>query len=179
VTRRKEEVNNPLHDLACLYLSEEAQLVKLCRLFPDVKWGPSEYNPKDDRLSWARRLKRQLEAPSFKITVARNRSTTILGYVDLACCPSDYGYDDVLCVEVKITPEPVGALLRQITRYRSGSIMNAMYHRNQHWVVALYYDIDESYREALQSQEVIPVRLGPDFDEWARSRQATSRVVSI
>lgn len=185
---------HPEHDLACLYLSQKEQVLKLCSMLEPGK------------------VEMELASvghSSLEVPLRANHSKFIIGYADLMFfAHGQYGelgfeyldsehysrwepyaplprfaHRPVLrrqgwscnaLVEVKISRVTVGELLRQINLYRTAQQCSEIT-----VVAALRYDIDKAYNAALRDAGVVPVRLGAAFDAWKANYTGQAQVCDL
>jgi hypothetical protein len=83
-------------------------------------------------------------------------------------------HDRIVGVEVKIRRVPVGDLLRQMKLYAGHVGRGFSIAEVDRWVVALRYDIDSAYQEALESAGIQAVKLGEGFTSWLAARKKTA-----
>lgn len=168
----------PLHDLACEYLSEPEQarrLVQLaCSIHADIPFS----------------VDTKLEAA---ISKGNGQYKTTIGFLDLKIEWKSENRKGSVIVEVKIHRVTVGDILRQINLYREYvwspryvdaetfkarlreaqrfSGFNEGLHEGATWVLASTFDIDAGQTELLTREGILPVHLSEGFTKWFENRQ--------
>lgn len=180
----------PLHDLACIYLSRPEAAEKIALL-------PGEKTLQKWRSAAFINAGHKKEGITFKAVFERmilDRHFTV-GFVDLSLSfriteNRDGEYKESVrwgewrsvtgkhsaefhwsaFIEVKIQRFGVGDLIRQINFYRRyDEEVNC---RDDHrWIVASPHRLSADERSALLTAEIIPIRLGPAFLQWVEERK--------
>ena len=174
----------PLHDLACEYLSEEPQRARLLRLA-----GIPE---------------RATSKPILEAVIAKGQGQyrTTIGFLDLmiewideAAETSAYSRQrGSVLVEVKIKPIGVGDILRQISLYKShivetlsfdGEELQSRFRSlergekpekpkmvsDKFWILATTFELDHGQARTIREANITHIHLGDGFTKWFEGRQ--------
>ena len=79
-------------------------------------------------------------------------------------------------VEVKITPEPVGDIIRQIETYRSGLVGHE---RIYSAILLLDFDIAPGSKQMLIDKNITVIRLGPKFRAYIEEQTGSAASLEL
>lgn len=162
----------PLHDLACEYLSEEPQRTRLVRLAGAPEGAVTQ--------------------PVLEATIAKGEGQyrTTIGFLDLRINWSSETEKGSVLVEVKIRQVGVGDILRQINLYRSHIVetrtisaetfkshlaaldRTSEIKSDKFWVLATTFELDHGQTQTIREANITHVRLGDGFTKWFEDRQS-------
>lgn len=80
-------------------------------------------------------------------------------------------FDGAVAVEVKVASAGIGDVLRQISLYREYVQPTSP---TPFWVLATPFAINATDSKTLRDARIVPIRLGPKFDEWCAARASES-----
>jgi len=170
----------PLHDLACEYLSQTPQSERIARL---VEPGVVSVESRTE----------------VAILKGDGQYRTTIGFLDLRIDWIDETVSSYsarakgsVLTEVKIRPVGVGDILRQINLYRSHITENLSYENNdirsriramdgekaayklisdKFWVLATTFELDHGQAQTIRGANITHIRLGDGFTKWFEGRQ--------
>jgi hypothetical protein len=156
----------PLHDLACEYLTEPAQADRLARLvFPDEIIPGTETHTE------------------VVISKGEGQYRSMIGFLDVRIDwfsghPVKWQVRGSVFVEVKIQRVSVGDIIRQIKLYREYAHVvearDASEARNGEtrsaWVLATRFPLDAGETQLLDSAGITHVRLLEGYEKWFQER---------
>lgn len=187
----------PLHDLACMYLSRPEAAGKIALLPGEKTLQEWQKNPvigighKKEGITFAAAFERMICSGRFTVgfvdltlqfECVENRDGEMHkryfpdGYRDGEWKPAEWksviakhnaSFSWRACVEVKIQRFGVGEVIRQINLYRA----NDSYQSNDHWILASPHSLPADERSALLTANITPIRLGPAFLQWVEERK--------
>lgn len=180
----------PLHDLACEYLSEPAQATRMARL------------------AGAPETEDVATVPTLEAQIAKGEGQyrTTVGFLDLRIEWKTETAEGTVLVEVKIQPISIGDVLRQIALYRghlksvslaapvvlnkpvsaetfkdrlrelsgekrSLGAAETVQDKGMSWFLATAFDLDAGQSQLIQQAGIVHVRLGDGFEKWFEERQ--------
>lgn len=166
----------PLHDLGCRFLAQPEMLRGLFDKFNTRNLDVGESAKLIDHFVGA-----HVEAP---LTKGQNQYKTVIGYADVIAhfgsnvitydisdVARSKGYQIVTnqqswLMEVKITRETVGNIIRQLNTYR-------LYLHFPHTFVATIFDLSEDETAMLAGANIIHLKLGPKFEQFVEKQKQT------
>jgi hypothetical protein len=106
-----------------------------------------------------------------ELVVKPYASSFAIGFADAVIVWTQY---KAAILEVKITPCSAGDVIRQIEMYRGGiTRAGAVHLGNARAVLLCDFAISPAEKQALESKNIMPMRLGPGFEEFVRAQSQT------